>query len=177
MNTLSIQTQIAKLRKERLALEKQEQALINKTYKEAIVQIRAIMKGAGLGLEDLVHYLASNSSKLEQVSPAQSSVGKTLKSAAQLKEEKLPKALKGPKVPKVPKLSKAPKASKTTKLPKLAKLAKAPKPSSRAGIKVPIKYQHPTEPALNWSGRGKTPAWVLALKAAGELEKALVPRV
>ena len=174
MNTLSIQAQIAKLRKERLALEKQEQALINKTYKEAIVQIRAIMKGAGLGLEDLVHYLASNSSKLEQVSPAQSSVSKTLKSAAQLKEEKLPKALKGPKVPKVPKLSKAPKASKTTKLPKLAK---APKPSSRAGIKVPIKYQHPTEPALNWSGRGKTPAWVLALKAAGELEKALVPRV
>jgi DNA-binding protein H-NS len=168
MNTLSIQTQIAKLRKERLALEKQEQALINKTYKEAIVQIRAIMKGAGLGLEDLVHYLASNSSKLEQVSPAQSSVGKTLKSVAQVKEEKLPKALKGPKVPKV---AKAPKASKTTKL------AKAPKPSSRAGIKVPIKYQHPTEPALNWSGRGKTPAWVLALKAAGELEKALVPRV
>jgi len=168
MNTLSIQAQIAKLRKERLALEKQEQALINKTYKEAIVQIRAIMKGAGLGLEDLVHYLASNSSKLEQVSPAQSSVGKTLKSVAQVKEEKLPKALKGPKVPKV---AKAPKASKTTKL------AKAPKPSSRAGIKVPIKYQHPTEPALNWSGRGKNPAWVLALKAAGELEKALVPRV
>jgi hypothetical protein len=31
MNTLSIQAQIAKLRKERLALEKQEQALINKT--------------------------------------------------------------------------------------------------------------------------------------------------
>jgi len=174
MNTLSIQAQIAKLRKERLALEKQEQALINKTYKEAIVQIRAIMKGAGLGLEDLVHYLASNSSKLEQVSPAQSSVGKTLKSVAQVKEEKLPKALKGPKVPKVakaPKAPKAPKASKTTKL------AKAPKPSSRAGIKVPIKYQHPTEPALNWSGRGKNPAWVLALKAAGELEKALVPRV
>ncbi len=171
MNTLSIQAQITKLRKERLALEKQEQALINKTYKEAIVQIRAIMKGAGLGLEDLVHYLASNSSKLEQVSPAQSSVGKTLKSVAQVKEEKLPKALKGPKVPKVAKAPKAPKASKTTKL------AKAPKPSSRAGIKVPIKYQHPTEPALNWSGRGKTPAWVLALKAAGELEKALVPRV
>ena len=162
MNTLSIQAQIAKLRKERLALEKQEQALINKTYKEAIVQIRTIMKGAGLGLEDMVHYLESNSSKLEPLSLAHSRVGKTLKSVALVKEQK---------IPKLPKAPKALKANKTTKSPK------AQKPSSRAGIKVPIKYQHPSEPTMNWSGRGKTPAWVLALKAAGELEKALVLQV
>ena len=162
MNTLSIQAQIAKLRKERLALEKQEQALINKTYKEAIVQIRTIMKGAGLGLEDMVHYLESNSSKLEPLSLAHSRVGKTLKSVALVKEQK---------IPKLPKAPKALKANKTTKSPK------AQKPSSRAGIKVPIKYQHPSEPTMNWSSRGKTPAWVLALKAAGELEKALVLKV
>ena len=39
MTKLLVSAQIAKLRKERLALEKQEQALINKTYKEAIAQI------------------------------------------------------------------------------------------------------------------------------------------
>jgi predicted nucleic acid-binding Zn-ribbon protein len=47
MTPLSVSAQIAKLRKERMALEKQEQALINKTYREAIAQIKVIMKGSG----------------------------------------------------------------------------------------------------------------------------------
>ena len=57
MTKLTVSAQISKLRKERMALEKQEQALINKTYKEAIAQIKSIMKDSGLGLEDLVNYL------------------------------------------------------------------------------------------------------------------------
>lgn len=41
------------------------------------------------------------------------------------------------------------------------------KASRTAGRKtVPIKYQHPTNNALTWTGRGKTPRWVSEWKAA-----------
>ena len=166
MTHFSVSAQIAKLRKERLALEKQEQALINKTYKEAIAQIKVIMKGSGLGLEDLVHYLEGTPAKSEHTvkSSLHSSLGGMLHA-------------RGPRV-----AAKGTRADKTSKSGKSAKAANAiksggKKPSSRAGIKVPIKYQHPTQSHLNWTGRGKTPAWVSELKEAGELDKALVQKV
>lgn len=40
--------------------------------------------------------------------------------------------------------------------------------------KAPLRFRHPDEPALVWSGRGKTPRWVLELQAQGRLEQARV---
>jgi DNA-binding protein H-NS len=158
MTKLTVSAQISKLRKERMALEKQEQALINKTYKEAIAQIKSIMKDSGLGLEDLVNYLEGVPAKSEySTKPSLSSTLSKL----------------GTKSSKADKVGKADRSLKTASK---VKSATAKKPSSRAGIKVPIKYQHPTQTQLSWTGRGKMPAWVAELKAAGELEKALVQK-
>jgi DNA-binding protein H-NS len=41
--------------------------------------------------------------------------------------------------------------------------------------KAPLRFRHPEEPALVWSGRGKTPRWVLELQAQGRLDQARVP--
>ncbi len=51
--------------------------------------------------------------------------------------------------------------------------AKAPKARrSTAGRKVAPKYRNPANPAQTWTGRGRTPAWVQALQAAGQLASA-----
>jgi DNA-binding protein H-NS len=38
--------------------------------------------------------------------------------------------------------------------------------------RVPIKYRHPEQPSLVWSGRGKVPRWVAELQQQGRLEEA-----
>ena len=38
--------------------------------------------------------------------------------------------------------------------------------------KAPLKFRHPDRPALVWSGRGKTPAWVRELEKLGRLDEA-----
>jgi DNA-binding protein H-NS len=38
--------------------------------------------------------------------------------------------------------------------------------------KAPLKFRHPEKPALVWSGRGKTPAWISELDRLGRLEEA-----
>jgi DNA-binding protein H-NS len=38
--------------------------------------------------------------------------------------------------------------------------------------KAPLKFRHPEQPALVWSGRGKTPVWLRELERAGRLEEA-----
>jgi DNA-binding protein H-NS len=38
--------------------------------------------------------------------------------------------------------------------------------------KAPLKFRHPEQPALVWSGRGKTPAWVRELEKLGRLDEA-----
>ena len=40
--------------------------------------------------------------------------------------------------------------------------------------KAAIRFRHPDQPGLVWSGRGKTPLWVKALQAQGRLEQARV---
>jgi DNA-binding protein H-NS len=51
--------------------------------------------------------------------------------------------------------------------------AKAPKAKrATAGRKVAPKYRDPANPALTWTGRGRTPAWVQALQNAGQLASA-----
>jgi DNA-binding protein H-NS len=61
--------------------------------------------------------------------------------------------------------SKAKSAKSTaTKTPKAKR--------ATAGRKVAPKYRDPANPALTWTGRGRTPAWVQALQAAGQLATA-----
>ncbi len=51
--------------------------------------------------------------------------------------------------------------------------AKAPKAKrATAGRKVAPKYRDPANPVQTWTGRGRTPAWVQALQAAGQLASA-----
>jgi DNA-binding protein H-NS len=60
---------------------------------------------------------------------------------------------------------------------KPAKAAKAPKIAKKgalAGKKVAPKYRNPSNPEQTWTGRGVSPTWVQALKAAGTLDTALI---
>lgn len=43
-----------------------------------------------------------------------------------------------------------------------------------AGRKVAPKYRNPSNPAETWAGRGRAPAWALAMKNAGTLDQALI---
>lgn len=53
----------------------------------------------------------------------------------------------------------------------LAELFPSATPSARAGPKklgpAKIKYAHPTDPELSWSGRGSKPRWVVDLLTSG----------
>lgn len=45
----------------------------------------------------------------------------------------------------------------------------SPAPMSKRAVRRPakIKYRHPDQPTLTWTGRGKTPRWVTAWLASG----------
>jgi len=45
-------------------------------------------------------------------------------------------------------------------------------PAKKAKNKVPVKYRGPNGEA--WTGRGKTPAWVIAQEAAGRTRESLM---
>jgi DNA-binding protein H-NS len=60
---------------------------------------------------------------------------------------------------------------------KAAKASKAPKAGKKgalAGKKVAPKYRNPANAEQTWTGRGVSPTWVQALKAAGTLDSALI---
>lgn len=46
-------------------------------------------------------------------------------------------------------------------------LAKDTKVKASSGIKVRVKYRHPENPELEWTGRGRKPKWVEAWLANG----------
>lgn len=60
---------------------------------------------------------------------------------------------------------------------KSAKVMKNPKKGALAGKKVAPKYRNPANPEQTWTGRGVSPAWIQALKAAGSLDSALISQV
>lgn len=65
----------------------------------------------------------------------------------------------------------APKKKAPTRGP--AKKTKAK--SATAGMKVPVKYRHPEDGELAWTGRGRKPKWVEEwLAAGGTLEQVAV---
>ena len=54
---------------------------------------------------------------------------------------------------------------------------KAPVTAKKAAgnrAKVAPKYRHPDDASKTWTGRGKSPTWVQALKDAGILDSALI---
>lgn len=114
----SVASQLAKLRKEREALEKREKALMARTHDKALGKIVQIARDAGLTVEDIA------------------------------------KALGGGKVARKP-------------------VRAAGKPAGTRG-KVAPKYRNPAQTDQTWTGRGKAPVWVQALKAAGTLDSALI---
>jgi DNA-binding protein H-NS len=114
----SVATQLAKLRKEREALEKREKALMARTHDKALGKIVQIARDAGLTADDIAKALGA---------------GKAAKKPARV----------------------------------------AGKASAPRG-KVAPKYRNPAQSDQTWTGRGKAPVWVQALKAAGTLESALI---
>ena len=60
---------------------------------------------------------------------------------------------------------------------KPVKANKAAKKGALAGKKVAPKYRNPANPEQTWTGRGVSPTWVQALKAAGTLNAALIAPV
>ncbi len=66
------------------------------------------------------------------------------------------------------------KALTSGKAAKSTKASKGPKKGTLAGKKVAPKYRNPANPEQTWTGRGVSPAWVQALKAAGTLDSALI---
>ena len=45
--------------------------------------------------------------------------------------------------------------------------------TSKKKSKVAAKYTHPEDPTLTWTGRGRTPKWVMEARAAGQSLKDL----
>jgi DNA-binding protein H-NS len=66
------------------------------------------------------------------------------------------------------------KALSANKPAKSAKPPRTAKKGALAGKKVAPKYRNPANPEQTWTGRGVSPAWVQALKAAGTLDSALI---
>ena len=57
---------------------------------------------------------------------------------------------------------------------KSAAKKKTVRKSTNAGKTIAPKYRNPADPTQTWTGRGKSPAWVASMKAAGTLESALI---
>lgn len=57
-----------------------------------------------------------------------------------------------------------------------AKKKAVAKKSANAGKSVAPKYRNPANPEQTWTGRGKSPTWVTALKTAGTLDSALIAK-
>lgn len=66
------------------------------------------------------------------------------------------------------------KALGSGKATKAAKAPKAAKKGTLAGKKVAPKYRNPANAEQTWTGRGVSPTWVQELKAAGNLDSALI---
>ena len=54
------------------------------------------------------------------------------------------------------------------------KRGRKPSAKKEKRVAVPPKYKNPNNHEQTWSGRGRTPLWVQALKDAGNLESATI---
>ena len=129
MARTTVAAQLARIRKEKALLERQENALINRARDRTLSKIVQLAKDNGVTAEDIAAAMGS---------------GKTRRAAA----------------------GAGARAAG-------AKRSSTPKKSA-AGSKAPAKYRNPADAAQTWTGRGRLPAWAVALKQAGTLATALI---
>jgi DNA-binding protein H-NS len=120
MARTTVEVQLAKLRKQREAIDAKEKALLAKANDKVIAEIVALAKKHNVTIEELTAALGKG------------------------------------------------KPSRKNKAPR-----KAAKTSDKRA-KVAPKYRNPKNAAETWTGRGRTPLWVQALKDAGQLDAALI---
>lgn len=122
MARTSVETQLAKLRKQREALDAKEKALRAKANDKVIAEIVALANKHNVTLSELTAAFGKG-----RIKPS----GK----------------------------------------------AKVPRQAAKAAdkrAKVAPKYRNPNDASQTWTGRGKSPIWVQALKSAGTLDTALI---
>ncbi len=127
MARTTVEVQLAKLRKQREAIEAKEKALLARANDKVIAEIVALAKKHNVTIEEL---------------------GDAMDTA------------------------KRKRSAKGTR-----HVAKAPRKTAKTNdkrAKVAPKYRNPTNAAETWTGRGRTPLWVQALKDAGTLDTALI---
>jgi DNA-binding protein H-NS len=122
MARTTVEAQLAKLKKQREAIEAKEKALLAKSNEKVIAEIVAMIQMYGVTQAELIAALAKRSNK-------------------------------------------TPRKSKEAK--------KAAKTSDKRA-KVAPKYRNPSDANQTWTGRGRSPAWVQALKDAGALDGAVI---
>ena len=120
MARLSVDAQLAKLKKLREAIEAKEKALLAKSNEKVIAEIVALATKHNVTIAELTAALSKG---------------------------------------------KAPRKAKTAR--------KATKTSDKRA-KVAPKYRNPSDANQTWTGRGRTPVWVQALKDAGTLDSAII---
>ena len=112
MARTTVEAQLAKLKKQREAIEAKEKALLAKSNEKVIAEIVAMIQMYGVTQAELIAALAKRSNK-------------------------------------------TPRKSKEAK--------KAAKTSDKRA-KVAPKYRNPSDANQTWTGRGRSPAWVQALR-------------
>jgi DNA-binding protein H-NS len=122
MARTTVEVQLAKLKKQREAIEAKEKALMAKANEKVIAEIVALAKKHNVTLEELTAALGKSKSKA----------------------------------------------------PRKAKVAQKATKTSDKRAKVAPKYRNPSDANQTWTGRGISPAWIKALKAAGALDAALI---
>ena len=127
MARTTVDAQLAKLRKQREAIEAKEKALLARANDKVIAEIVALAKKHNVSIDDLSE--AMDSAKRKRSAKGTRHVERTVR--------------------------------------------KATKTSDKRG-KVAPKYRNPSDANQTWTGRGISPAWIKALKAAGTLDSAII---
>jgi DNA-binding protein H-NS len=122
MARTTVAAQLAKLKKQREAIEAKEKALMARANEKVIAEIVALARKHDVTLEELTAALGKSKSKA----------------------------------------------------PRKAKVAQKATKTNDKRAKVAPKYRNPSDANQTWTGRGISPAWVKALKAAGSLDAALI---
>ncbi len=122
MARLTVEQQLAKIKKQREALEAKEKVLLSRANEKIISEIVTLARKHNVTIAELT-----------------AALGK----------------------------AKGIRKAKTSRAP-------AKKSTDKRTAKVAPKYRNPADAAKTWTGRGKAPLWVQALKTAGTLDAALI---
>ena len=127
MARTTVEVQLAKLRKQREAIDAKEKSLLAKANDKVIAEIVALAKQHSVTIEQLSD--AMDTAKRKRSAKGTRHVAKAPRNAAKTSDKR---------------------------------------------AKVAPKFRNPQDAAQTWTGRGRTPLWVQALKTAGQLDAALI---